>query len=151
AGGDAIIQSQAMAENLRGVADSLRPIRGRKVMVFFTGGQQFAQEAIPQVNAALAAANQADVAIYAVSTSNGYGSTVAGATGGEWVRPVQSLPDALSGILRLQDHYYAVTFTSAPGAAGACHNLKLKVEGADDVYSRKSYCAGSVAPKQLES
>jgi VWFA-related protein len=151
AGGDAILQSQAMAENLRGLAESLRPIRGRKVVLFFTGGQQFAQEAIPQVDAALAAANEADVAIYAVSTSNGYGSTLAGATGGEWIRPVQSLPDELGAILQLQDRYYAVTFTSAPGDAGECHKLKIKVEGADDVYSRKSYCAGSVAPKQLES
>lgn len=151
AGGDAIIQSQAMAENLRGLADSLRPVRGRKLVLFFTGGQEFAQEAIPQVNAALDAANQADVAIYAISTANGYGSTIAGGTGGEWIRPVQSLPDALGQILQLQDRYYAVTFTSAPGAAGACHTLKVKAEGADDVYSRKSYCAGSVPPQQLET
>jgi VWFA-related protein len=151
AGGDAIIQSQAMAESLRGVADSLRPVRGRKVVFFFTGGQQFAQEAIPQVNAALDAANQADVAIYAVSTSNGYGSTLSGATGGEWIRPTQNLPEALGQILQLQDHYYAVTFTPASGAPGACHTLKLKAEGADDVYSRKSFCAGSVPPPQLEA
>ena len=151
AGGDAVIQSQAMADSLRGLADSLRPIRGRKVVLFFTGGQQFAQEAIPQVDAALDAANHADVAIYAISTSNGYGSTVAGATGGEWIRPTQTLADALGGILQLQDHYYAVTFTPAAGAPGACHTLKLKAEGADDVYSRKAYCAGSVPSKQLES
>src|SRR6185312_1894703 len=124
AGGDAIIQSQAMAEILRGLAASLRPIRGRKVVLFFTGGQQFAQEAIPQVNAALDAANQAEVAIYAISTSNGYGSTVSGSTGGEWIRPTQFLPDALGQILQLQDHYYAVTFASAPAAAGSCHALK---------------------------
>ena len=151
AGGDAIIQSQAMAESLRGVADSLRSIRGRKIVLFFTGGQQFAQEAIPQVNAALDAANQADVAIYAISTSNGYGSTVAGATGGEWIRPVQSLPETLGQILQWQDHYYAVTFTPAAGAPGACHTLKLKAEGADDVYSRKSYCAGGVPARQLDT
>src|SRR6185312_970555 len=132
AGGDAVIKSQAMADSLRGLADSLRPIRGRKVVLFFTGGQQFAQEAIPQVNAALDAANQADVAIYAISTSNGYGSTVSGATGGEWIRPTQNLPEALGQILQLQDRYYAVTFTSAAGAPGDCHKLKVKAEGADD-------------------
>src|SRR6185312_1837607 len=32
AGGDAVIKSQAMADSLRGLADSLRPIRGRKVV-----------------------------------------------------------------------------------------------------------------------
>lgn len=152
AGGDALLQSQAMAESIQGLSNSLRNIRGRKVVIFFTGGQQFAQDATAQVDAALEAANHADVALYTISNNTAYGNTMSGGTGAESIRPTQYLPEALGQILQLQDHYYALTFASAPGAAGACHSLKIKVDTADaDVYARKSFCAGSAPPKQLEA
>ena len=156
---DTVMQTQHFAESLSALAQSLAPIRGRKAIILFTGGQTFSQDAQPQVDAALAAANKANVAIYGISDNVSFAKTFAEATGGTAVRPTQYLPEALQQIVQEQDAYYAVTFTSA-SPAGACHPLRVKVDAAGvDVRARKSYCggrqtdglAGSPAGKELDA
>ena len=64
------LNSQEMTESIRGLIESLTPIKGRKTIIFFTGGQQFSLDATAQVNAVLDAAKKANVAIYAIAASN---------------------------------------------------------------------------------
>ncbi len=160
------MKSQAMMESLRGLVESMASIKGRKALILFSGGQSFSQDATVQVNAALDAANKANVAIYGIAASDdnsgmAFAKTFADATGGTAMKATPSLPETLHQILQEQDAYYSVTFTPASGgdAPGACHQLRIKAETSGvDVRARKLYCesrgdglAGSAVGKDLDT
>ncbi len=166
ASGDDTMKSQAMMESMRGLIESLAPVKGRKAIVLFSGGQSFSQDATTEVNAALDAANKANVAIYGIAASNdnsgmAFAKTFADSTGGTAIKVTPSLPETLQQILQEQDSYYALTFTpSGGGAPGACHQLRIRTDTAGvDVRARKAYCemkgrdalAGTPAGKDLDA
>ncbi len=158
ASGNDVMKSQQMMESLRAFLDSLAPVRGRKAVIFFTGGQAFSSDATVQVNNALDAANRANVAIYGVSDNTAYAKTFSDATGGTSLKVTGSMPAALQQIIQEQDAAYAVAF-SDPGGTG-CHQLRVKADPAGvDLRAAKSFCspnktdalAGTAAGKDLDA
>lgn len=145
--------SESMLESFRGLVQSLAPIKGRKVIVLFSGGQSFSQEVTKYANAVIDEANKDNVAIYGIATSSdnsgmAFVKTFADATGGTSVKQTPNLPEALKQIAEEQDKYYAVTFTpnNAGDPAGVCHQLRVRVEAPGvEARSRKSYCAPKAA------
>ena len=147
------MKTEAMMESFRGLVESLAPIRGRKVIVLFSGGQSFSQEVTKYVDKVVDEANRNDVAIYGIAASNSgmaFVKTFADATGGTSITQTPNLPDALKQILAEQDQYYDVKFTP-PGAGaspGVCHQLRVKIDTPGvEARSRKSYCA----PKKADA
>ncbi len=63
--------SRNMLVALRGVVNSLANIRGRKALVFFTGGMTVTSEAFPELQATIDACNKANVALYTVGAGAG--------------------------------------------------------------------------------
>jgi VWFA-related protein len=142
AGGDQVMKAQAFAESLRGVLESMASIRGAKAVILFSGGQAFSTDAMPQVDAALAAAGKAGVTIYGISNNTAFSKTFADSTGGSAVKLTQHLADALKQITQELDSTYDVSVSLADaGLAAGCHALRVETE-ADGVEVRapKAFC-----------
>jgi VWFA-related protein len=142
AGGDSVMKAQAFLESLRGVLESMTPIRGAKAVILFSGGQAFSTDAMPQVEAALAAANKAGVTIYGVSDNTAFSKTFADPTGGSAIKITQYLADALKLITQELDSAYDVSVSLADaGPAAGCHALRVET-AADgvDVRAPKTFC-----------
>ncbi len=104
-----------MLASLRNVLESLSTIRGRKALVFFTGGASVTGDVNPDLMATVAAANKANVAIYTVgagpgasSSSSSFGSatsssapakstTTKGGAGNPLAGDEQPMADSLNG------------------------------------------------------
>jgi VWFA-related protein len=142
AGGDQVMRTQAFAESLRGVLESMASIRGAKAVILFSGGQAFSVDATPQIDAALEAANKAGVTIYGISNNTAFSKTFSDPTGGSAIKPTQYLADALKQIVQELDSSYDVSVALADGEpAAGCHALRVEA-GADgvDVRAPKSFC-----------
>ena len=149
------MKSEAMMESFQGLVESLAPIKGRKTIILFSGGQSFSQEVTKYVDKVIDEANKNDVAIYGIAASAdnsgmAFVKTFSDATGGTSIKQTPNLPDALKQILQEQDEYYSVTFTpnNAGDPAGVCRDLRVKAETPGvEARARKSYCA----PKKADA
>lgn len=155
------LKSQEKMESLRALVRSLAAVKGRKAVLYFTGGDDFTPDGMAEYNAAMEAANEANVAIYCISDNFAFAKTVAEATGATAYKVTQSLPAELREIAREQENEYAVTFTTASGGdpAGACHAVRVKAVAAGvEARARRTYCAakqadalaGTAAGKELD-
>ncbi len=159
AGSDSTMKTQAFAESLRAVLESMASIQGSKAVIIFTGGQAFSLDATQQVDAALAAANKAGVIIYGVSNDASFSKTFADPTGGSAIKVTQNLAEALKQVVQELDSAYELSVARADaGPAAGCHTLRVKVEADGvDVRAPKSFClnpkdalAGTETGKNLE-
>ncbi len=142
------IGTQEMMESIRGLVESLAPVKGRKTLILFSGGRQFSQDAIAQVNEMLAAANKNNVAIYVVSNNTAFAKTFADDTGATSVKVTQYLPEALQQIVQEQDAYYGVSYEPPADPAVGCHQLRVKSDSPGvELRARKSYCS----PKRIDA
>jgi VWFA-related protein len=157
---DSIVRVRNMAATLRALAESLTPIRGRKDILYFSGGHPFPSETADAVDAMMAEFNKANVAVHGISSDGAWAGEYANRTGGTVIKFTNTMTEALNKLIEEQDAYYQITFSPAAGLETGCHQVKLKVvPGAFDVRSRKQYCAaqsrdplaGTLAGKALEA
>jgi len=150
-----------MLASLRSLVNSLAVIRGRKALVFFSGGIPPAEDLLTDVKATIDACNKANVAVYTVGSgpAGGGGSTdaslspglaqatnrldvgtqdsnitrgLAEGTGGIAFLTTNNLAEALGRVAQEQDEYYLLTYTPAlESAEGSCHELRVKVDRRD--------------------
>ena len=140
--------TQEMMESIRGLVESMATIKGRKTLILFSGGRQFSQDAIVQVNEMLAAANKNNVAIYGVSNNTAFAKTFADDTGATFVKVTQYLPEALQQIVQEQDAYYSVSYEPPADPVVGCHQLRVKSDAPGvELRARKSYCS----PKRIDA
>ncbi len=86
-----------MMDSFRGLVESLAPIKGRKAIILFSGGQSFSQEVTKYVDKVLDEANKNNVAIYGIAASAdnsgiAFVKTFADATGGTSIKQTPNLP-----------------------------------------------------------
>ena len=159
-GGDQTSRTQAFAESLRGLVESMAPIRGPKAVFLFSGGQSFSADATPQVDAAIEAANRAGVTIYGISDNTSFAKTFADPTGGSTLKVTQYLATALQQAVQELASFYEVMVDLADvESSGRCHALRVRtdLEGAD-VRAPESFCravqkdalAGTAAGRRLD-
>ncbi len=143
-----IAKTQNLMQWLAALGDSLAPIRGRKDVLFITGGGYAlptSAEVDNFVNAAMLACNRGNVALHGVSNDSSFAYLLGDRTGGSSVKISGSLAGSLEKVAKEQDANYLVAF-SPPGAlAQGCHQVRLKVPKGFDVRARREYCAGNQA------
>jgi hypothetical protein len=159
AGQGDIIDARRFLESVPEVADALGGIRGRKVMLLYTGARNYNRETSIYVDAAAAALNKANVAVYGVTPDPSFANTLAGPTGGDIIRVPYDTPDALAKVVGEQEASYELVFT--PGESGsACHKVQVKLApGGVDARFGKQFCwtagdnplAGQPAAQDLEA
>jgi len=148
----------SLLSSLRNLANSLASIRGRKALIFFTSGIPLPSEFAKELQVTIDAANKANVAIYAISPSNGSIRTASGndqdltrslaeGTGGVAFLNTNDLAESLGKVAQEQDEYYLLSYTpSVDSPDDSCHELKVKVDrGGLEVRARKGYCASKPA------
>lgn len=139
---DTVMRIMDFTKSLTALADTLGEIRGRKNIIFFTGGLPYSLDVTEHIYEARDALNKANVALHVVSSTRGWIDTLAENTGGTSIWSTNSLPEALKRIAEEQDSYYLVTFSPSSQVEGRCSNVKLKVTGKGlDVRARRQYCA----------
>jgi VWFA-related protein len=154
---------------LGALAKGMAPVPGRKALVLLNGGLYIPDLAIPEFKAAIAACNQANVAIYPVElrgltsrstaqtpTSSAPGGmasidtgidtrealdTLAADTGGFVTRNSNDFAAGLRRIAAERRESYTVAYTPRQNAKPGCHDLRVKVSrGGAQVRARDSYC-----------
>jgi len=139
---DTVMRIMNLTQSLTALADSLGEIRGRKNVIFFTGGHPYSLDVTEHIYEAQDALNRANVAFHVVSSTRGWIDTIAKNTGGTSTWSTNSLPEALKRIAEEQDSYYLVTFSPPSQVEGHCSKVELKVTGKGlDVRARRQYCA----------
>ena len=130
---------QGLPEGLKTVAQSLSTVRGRKAMVLFTGGTPL-NPTNTEVAAAIAACNQANVAVYVTNAANF--KALADETGGRVIANANDLVGALGHIAEEQEEHYVLAYTPPESPEGSCHALRVAVSRPGvDVLARKQYCS----------
>jgi VWFA-related protein len=155
--------SRNMLASLRSLVDSLAAIRGRKALVFFSGGIPASSDLLTDMQATIDACNKANVAVYTVGSGpEGSSAATIGSvdaedrniirnlsegTGGIAFMATSDLAESLGKIAQEQDQYYLLTYTPAVDSAEeSCHELRVKVDRKDlEVRARKGYCASKPA------
>jgi VWFA-related protein len=158
--------------SLRSLVNSLAAIRGRKALVFFSGGPPLSDDLLTDVQTTINACNKANVAVYTVGPGPGgdgggfssassatsvqsrpFAATVsitrslADGTGGISFLTTSDLANSLGRVAQEQDEYYLLAYTPAVDSAeGSCHELRVKVDRGDlAVRARKGYCTSKPA------
>jgi VWFA-related protein len=160
AGDDQIIESRRLLESLPDIAGALGSIRGRKAVLFYTGGRTYTRETSVYIDNAVEAFNKANVVVYGVTDDPSFANTVVAPTGGSMVEMTRATPEALVKIADEQDAYYSLVITPAAGLGPGCSKVQVKLApGGLDARFSKQICfesandplAGQPAEKELEA
>jgi VWFA-related protein len=113
--------ARSMLLSLRTLAQNLRGVPGRKILVLFSAGFPLDSETESELTATIAACNQANVAVYALD-ARGLLATPPGGHAQLWLPDSQQRPIAQSSAL---DTSGSVTFSSHPDTLYAGARLVL--------------------------
>ena len=116
---------------LRTVITPMGTVNGPKALVFFSSGFPLAPENESEMNATLAAANQAQVPIYTLEsgTPPEVLETLASRTGGFTVANITNFAPELTKIASNLDEYYLLGYVPAnPANDGRYHRIRVEVD-----------------------
>jgi hypothetical protein len=148
AGAGGVGRAQNLMQGLASLGEALAAMRGRKPILFISGGGYALgtmAELDSLVEAAMAACNRGNVALHGVSNDASFAAFLSSRTGGESIRITNSLTEAFTRMVEEQEASYKIAFTPSAEAASGCHQVKLKAGKGYDIYARKEYCAGKGA------
>lgn len=148
AAGAGVARTQLLMQTLAGLGDALAPIRGRKAVLFFTGGGYSlttSSDVDGYVEAAMTSFNRANAAIYGISNDSSFSHMLSTRTGGMEQRITGAFSDELTAIADGLDATYLISFNPTGELAQGCHQVRLKVARGLDPHLRREYCAPKLA------